>query len=75
MIDYLAHAQIVFNTSDAVLRAASAALDDEAHIQSTRRFVSQEREFLYGGLANQNIDYIPRTRTLSCSRTCHVRRR
>ncbi len=59
MIEYLAHAQIVYNTSDAVLRAAAAALDDEEHVQATRRWIACEREYLYQGLGALGVEFVP----------------
>jgi histidinol-phosphate aminotransferase len=59
MIEYLAHAQIVFNTGDPVLRAAAAALDDQAHVEATRELIHHEREFLQRGFADLDLDYIP----------------
>ncbi len=59
MIEYLAHAQIVYNTSDAVLQAATAALDDERHLQATRQFLAREREFLCAGLEALSLDFVP----------------
>ncbi len=59
MIEYLAHAQIVFNTGDPTLRAAAAALDDQAHVQRTRQLIAEERQFLYHGLAELDVSYVP----------------
>ncbi len=59
MIEYLSLAQIVYNTSDVILRAAAAALDDERHLQATRQFLAHEREFLCDGLRALAIKYVP----------------
>ncbi|MBI3913944.1 MAG: histidinol-phosphate transaminase [Chloroflexi bacterium] len=59
MIEYLAHAQIVFNTGDPILYAAAAALDDDAHLQATQRLVRTEREFLYQGLTELDLSFVP----------------
>jgi histidinol-phosphate aminotransferase len=59
MIDYLAHAQLVFNTSDATLYAAAAALDDHAHLKATRELILREKPFLYQGFADLNLNYVP----------------
>ncbi|HEX7594605.1 MAG TPA: histidinol-phosphate transaminase [Anaerolineae bacterium] len=59
MVEYLAHAQIVFNTGDPILRAAAAALDDQAHVQATRQLIAREREFLQRGFAELDLSYVP----------------
>ena len=59
MIEYLAHAQIVFNTGDPVLCAAAAALDDQAHVQAARELIAREREFLQRGFADLDLSYVP----------------
>ncbi|MDE3088825.1 MAG: histidinol-phosphate transaminase [Chloroflexota bacterium] len=59
MIEYLAHAQIVFNTGDPILRAAAAALDDQAHVQATRQLIAREREFVQRALAELDLNYVP----------------
>ncbi len=59
MIHYLHHAQIVFNTGDPILRAAAAALDDRAHVEKTRKLIAEERQFLYRGLAELDVSYVP----------------
>ena len=59
MIEYLQHAQIVFNTGDPILRAAAAALDDQAYLQSTRDLITREREFLYQGFSALDLTYVP----------------
>jgi histidinol-phosphate aminotransferase len=59
MIEYLHHAQIVFNTGDPVLYAAMAAMDDETHIASVRELIAVEKRFMYEGLAELDLTYIP----------------
>ncbi len=59
MIEYLTRARIVYNTSDAVLRAASAALDDQTHVQRTRQLLALEREYLYEAFAALHLNFIP----------------
>jgi histidinol-phosphate aminotransferase len=59
MIEYLRHAQLVFNTGDATLHAAMAALDDDAYLQAVRKLIWSEKEFLYRGLADLDLNYIP----------------
>ncbi len=59
MIEYLSHAQIVYNTSDAVLRAATAALDDEQHLKATRHFLASERAFLCDELKSISVEFVP----------------
>ncbi len=59
MIQYLGHAQLVFNTGDLPLYAAAAALDDEAHLQAIRELILREKQFLYRGLADLDLSYIP----------------
>ncbi len=59
LIGYLARAQIVFNTSDAVLRAAAAALDDQEYVQTVRQWIAGERAFLSRGLAELGQEFVP----------------
>lgn len=59
MVDYLQHAQLVFNTGDATLYAAAAALDDEAYVKAARELIWQEKQFLYRGFADLDLSYIP----------------
>lgn len=59
MIEYLNHDQLVFNTGDATLSAAMAALDDDAYLRSVRELIWTEKEFLYRGLADLDLSYIP----------------
>lgn len=59
VIEYLAHAQIVFNTSDAILYAGMAALDDQAHVERVRKLIAAEKQFLYDGFAQLDLTYIP----------------
>lgn len=59
MVEYLAHAQLVFNTSDAVLYAAAAALDDERYLQAARNLILNEKQFLYTGLSDLDLTYVP----------------
>lgn len=59
MIEYLAHAKIVYNTSDAALRAASAALKDQEHLRATRGHIAREREFLSRGFDSLHLDSVP----------------
>jgi histidinol-phosphate aminotransferase len=59
MIHYLSHAQIVFNTGDPILRAAAAALDDQAHVVATRQLIAREREFLQQGFSDLDLTYVP----------------
>jgi histidinol-phosphate aminotransferase len=59
MVEYLNHAQVVFNTGDPVFYAAMAALDDEAHIQAVRALIATEKHFLYEGLSELDLNFIP----------------
>jgi len=59
MIEYLHHAQIVFNTGDPVFYAAMAALDDRDHIARVRQLIATEKPFLYGRLAELDLTYVP----------------
>lgn len=59
MIEYLHHAQIVFNTGDPVFYAAMAALDDHAHIENVRALIAKEKHFLYEGLSDLDLTFIP----------------
>ena len=58
-IGYLSRARIVFNTSDAILRAAAAALDDQDHLERTRRSMAREREYLQEELAALPLHFVP----------------
>lgn len=57
--DYVSRAQIPFNTGDGVLRAAAAALGDDAYLQVARELVTREREFLYAALSELDLDFVP----------------
>lgn len=59
MIQYLQHAQIVFNTGDPILRAAAAALDDQAHVRATRDLIARERDCLYQRLSALDLTFVP----------------
>ena len=59
MIGYLAHAQLVFNTGDATLYAAMAALDDVEHVQRARRLIQTERKYLYQAYADLELPFVP----------------
>jgi len=59
MIHYLSHAQLVFNTGDLVLRAATAALDDQAHLHATCELIAREREFLYQCFSDLDLSFVP----------------
>ncbi len=59
VIEYLAHAQVVFNTSDAVLSAGMAALDDREYVERALNLVRTEKPFLYEGLAQLDLTFIP----------------
>ncbi len=59
MIEYLHHAQLVFNTGDPVFYAAMAALDDHAHIQRVRELIHTEKRFLYAGMEELDLTYVP----------------
>jgi histidinol-phosphate aminotransferase len=59
MIEYLHHAQIVFNTGDPVFYAAMAALDDHDHIARVRQLIAEEKPFLYNGLAQLDLTCVP----------------
>lgn len=59
MIEYLRHAQLTFNTGDPVLYAAIAALDDRAHIEKVRALIAAEKHFLYEGLSDLDLTFIP----------------
>ncbi len=59
MIEYLMHAQLVFNTGDPILYAAMAALDDRAYLERSRNLVASERQFLYDGFSQLELQYVP----------------
>ena len=59
MIEYLHHAQIVFNTGDPVFYAAMAALDDHAHIENVRRLIATEKHYLYEGFSDLDLTFVP----------------
>jgi histidinol-phosphate aminotransferase len=59
MIEYLRHAQIVFNTGDPVLRAATAALDDHEHVRNIRALIHAEKQFFYRSFAELDLPYVP----------------
>ncbi|MCG3139157.1 MAG: Histidinol-phosphate aminotransferase [Anaerolineae bacterium] len=59
MIEYLHHAQLTFNTGDPVFYAAMAALDDQAHIDAVRQLIATEKHYLYEGLSELDLSFIP----------------
>jgi histidinol-phosphate aminotransferase len=59
MIEYLSHAQLVFNTGDATLYAAAAALDDHAYLRAAQELIWCEKQFLYQGLSDLELSYVP----------------
>jgi histidinol-phosphate aminotransferase len=59
MIEYLRHAQIVFNTGDPVFYAAMAALDDREHIENVRTLIHTEKQFLYDSFTKLNLPFVP----------------
>lgn len=59
MIEYLQHAQIVFNTGDPVFYAAMAALDDEAHLARVRELVAVEMQYVRRELDALDLTYVP----------------
>jgi histidinol-phosphate aminotransferase len=59
LIEYLNHAQLVFNTGDPVFYAALAALDDHAHIERVRALIATEKHYLYECLSELDLTFIP----------------
>jgi histidinol-phosphate aminotransferase len=59
MVEYLLHAKLTYNTSDATLYAAAAALDDVGYLQNTRDLVASEKQFLYAGFTRLGVAYVP----------------
>ncbi|MBI5653324.1 MAG: histidinol-phosphate transaminase [Chloroflexi bacterium] len=59
IIDHLSRAQIAFNTSDQVLHAGIAALDDDEYLDYVRKQLFVEKKFLYDGLAALDLTYVP----------------
>ena len=59
MIEYLAHAQLAFNTGDPNLSVAMAALEDQAFVENTRQMVATEKQFLCDGLTQLGVRYVP----------------
>ncbi len=58
-IEYLAHGLLPFNTSDPVLHAGMAALDDRAYLERIRALLASEKPFLYAGLSQLDLEFIP----------------
>lgn len=58
-IEYLAHGLLPFNTSDPVLHAGIAALDDREYLARIRALLAAEKPFLYDGLAQLDLEFIP----------------
>ncbi len=59
LIEYLAHALMPFNTGAVALAAAQASLDDDAHLERTRRLVQRERQYLYEQLDGLDLTFVP----------------
>jgi histidinol-phosphate aminotransferase len=50
---------MAFNTSSVAQVAALAAWDDRAHVEKSVTLNRQERDFLYQGLAERGVKYVP----------------
>ena len=59
IIDHMSRAQIAFNTSDQVLHAGIAALDDDEYLDYVRQQLFSEKKFLYEGLSALDLSYVP----------------
>lgn len=59
IIEHMSRGQIVFNTSDQVLYAGMAALDDDEYLKRVRQATLAEKHFLYAGLADLDLAYVP----------------
>ncbi len=59
MIEYLGRARLPFETGDPVLCAAMAALEDEAYVTRVQKLIAAEKQFLYEGFAQMDLDYVP----------------
>lgn len=59
MVEYLSHAQLVFNTGDATMYAAMAALDDHVYVRTAQELIWCEKQFLYQGLSDLKLHYVP----------------
>lgn len=59
IVDVLNRVKLPFNVGRLSQIAALAALDDKEHVESSKRLVQQEREFLYREFEKLEIPYIP----------------
>ena len=59
IIEHMARGLIPFNTSDQVLHAGMAALDDDEYLNHVRQATLAEKRFLYEGLAELDLTYVP----------------
>jgi len=59
MVDYMNRVRQPFNVNLLAQVAATAALDDEEHVERTRQMVQEGKRFLYRELERLKIEYVP----------------
>lgn len=59
LIDYMNRVRQPFNVNALAQAAALAALDDEEHVAKSRAMVVKGKEFLYRGLEELGLDFVP----------------
>jgi len=59
MVDYMNRVRQPFNVNLLAQVAAMAALDDEEHVEQSRKMVQEGKRFLYSELERLKIEYVP----------------
>ena len=59
MVDYMNRVRQPFNVNLLAQEAALAALDDDEHVERSRRLVKEGKAFLYKALEEMGLEYIP----------------
>ena len=59
IIEYLLHTVLPFNTGAPVIRAAIASMDDHEFKERSRKFVEEERDFLFTRLSDLGLNSHP----------------
>lgn len=59
LADYVRHAQLPFHTSDVVLAAAAASMDDETFLAEMRAAVVNGREYLHQAICELGLTCLP----------------
>jgi histidinol-phosphate aminotransferase len=59
MVDYMNRVRQPFNVNLLAQEAALAALDDDEHVERSRRLVREGKLFLYKAMEEMGLEYVP----------------